>query len=236
MDKGKPRKGGNIIMRKKLAVQGIIKMVSGIIALGSLLFLPARTFRFPGAWRMIGILFIPMLILGTVLLIVKPELLAKRLNQKENEDEQKSVILFSAIIFVVCFLLCGFDFRFGWSRCPLWVSIVGCAVFLITYAGFAELLRENEYLSRTVEVQEGQQVVSTGLYGIVRHPMYAIIFWMFLSMPVIIGSFVGLIPMVFLPAMLAKRIINEEKVLRENLDGYEEYMKKVRYRLIPFIW
>jgi len=136
-------------MRKKLAAQGIIKMICGIIALGLLLFLPAGTFRFPGAWRMLGILFVPMLILGTVLLIVKPELLAKLLNQKENEGEQKSVIFFSQLLFVACFLLCGFDFRFGWSRRPLWVSIVGCAVFLITYAGFAELLRENEYLSQS---------------------------------------------------------------------------------------
>lgn len=158
------------------------------------------------------------------------------LTKKETEDEQKSVIFFSLLLFVGCFLLCGFDFRFGWSHCPLWVSVVGCIAFLATYLGFAELLRENEYLSRTVEVQENQTVVSTGLYGIVRHPMYAIIFWMFLSMPLIVGSFFALIPMAFLPFLLAKRTQNEEKVLRENLNGYEEYMKNVRYRLIPLVW
>lgn len=223
-------------MRKELAFKGIIKILSGIVSLGLLLFLPAGTFMFPGAWRMIGVLFIPMLILGTVLLIKKPELLAKRLNQKETEDEQKSVILLSAIVFAASFLLCGFDYRFSWSHCPGWLSIAACIVFLITYGGFVELLKENEYLSRTVEVQDGQRVISTGLYGVVRHPMYAIIFWMFLSMPVIIGSFIGLIPMFFLPYILVKRIINEEKVLSENLDGYEEYKKKVRYRLIPYIW
>lgn len=223
-------------MRKSLAVKGVIKLLSGLLAMGLLLFLPAGTRDFPGAWRLLGVLFIPMLLLGTVLLLVKPELLAKRLNQKETETEQKTVILWSALIFVACFLLCGLDFRFGWTHCPMWLSVAACVVFAATYAGFAELLRENEYLSRTVEVQNGQKVVSTGLYGIVRHPMYAIIFWMFLSMPIIIGSFVGLLPMVFLPVILVKRILNEEQVLREKLNGYADYMKTVRFRLIPFIW
>lgn len=223
-------------MKRQLAITGIIKLLSGLLTLGLLLFLPSGTFRYPGAWRMICLLFIPMFILGVVLFCAKPELLAKRLNQKETENEQKAVILFSSLIFITCFLLCAFDFRFGWTHVPMWLSIVGCVVFLATYAGFAELLRENEYLSRTVEVQEGQKVVSTGMYGVVRHPMYAIIFWMFISMPVIIGSFTGLIPMILLPFVLAKRIINEEKVLIEELEGYEEYTRKVRSRLIPFIW
>lgn len=223
-------------MRIKLAIQGIIKMLSGLLATGLLLFLPAGTMHYPGAWRMIFILFVPMFILGTVLFIAKPELLAKRLNQKETEAEQKTVIIISIVLFTACFLLCGFDFRFGWSNVPLWLSFAGCAVFVITYAGFAELLRENEYLSRAVEVQNGQKVISTGLYGIVRHPMYAIIFWMFLSMPLIIGSYYGLIPMALLPVVLVKRIRNEEKVLSEQLEGYREYMEKVRYRLIPYIW
>jgi len=223
-------------MKKQLALRGLVKLLSGLLLLGLLLFLPAGTFRYPGAWRMIGILFIPMFILGAVLLLAKPELLAKRLNQKEEEAEQKVVILLSALVFIVCFLLCGLDQRFGWTRVPLWLSIVGCAIFFLTYLGFAELLRENEYLSRTVEVQENQKVVSTGLYGIVRHPMYAIIFWMFLSMPIIIGSFAGLVPMLLLPLILYKRIVNEEEVLKKELAGYEEYTKKVRYRLIPFIW
>lgn len=223
-------------MKKQLAIRGIAKLLSGIVTLGLLLFLPAGTFRYPGAWRMMGILFIPMLILGAVLLIAKPALLEKRLNQKETEKDQKLVILFSALLFTACFLLCAFDFRFGWTQLPLWLSILGCVVFLATYLGFAELLRENEYLSRTVEIQEGQKVVSTGLYGIVRHPMYAIIFWMFLSMPVIIGSAAGLIPMIFLPVILYKRIKNEEEVLKKELEGYEEYTRKVRYRMIPFVW
>jgi len=223
-------------MKKQLAIRGIAKLLSGLVTLGLLLFLPAGTFRYPGAWRMMGILFIPMLILGAVLLIAKPALLEKRLNQKETEKDQKLVILFSALLFTACFLLCALDFRFGWTRLPLWLSILGCVVFLATYLGFAELLRENEYLSRTVEIQEGQKVVSTGLYGIVRHPMYAIIFWMFLSMPVIIGSAAGLIPMIFLPVILYKRIKNEEEVLKKELEGYEEYTRKVRYRMIPFVW
>lgn len=204
--------------------------------MGLLLFGPAWTFDFPGAWRIIAILFIPMLIVGVVLFIKNPDLLAKRLNQKEGETEQKWVIILSAVVFVICFVLCALDFRFGWAQTPFWVSMVGCGIFLLTYLGFAELLRENAYLSRTVEVQEDQKVVSTGLYGIVRHPMYAIIFWMFLSMPIIIGSFIGLIPMVLLPYILARRIANEEQVLKTELKGYEEYCQKVKYRLIPFIW
>lgn len=223
-------------MKTNLATQGVIKLFSGVLMMGLLLFLPAGTFAFSGGWRMILILFVPAFILGILLLVLKPDLLAKRLSSKETENEQKGVILLSSVIFIACFLLCGFDFRFGWSVVPLWLSYVGCVVFLATYLGFAELLRENDYLSRTVEVQEGQKVVSTGLYGIVRHPMYAIILWMFLAMPIIIGSYVGLIPMVLIPLVLVKRIINEEKVLREGLEGYDEYTKKVRWRMIPFVW
>ena len=223
-------------MKKNLAVQGSVKLLSGLLLLGVFLFLPAGTLHYPGAWRMIGTLFIPMFLLGVVLLIAKPELLAKRLKQKETEAEQKTVILLSALLFIASFLLCGFDFRFGWSFVPKWLSVLGCVVFLLTYIGFAELLRENKFLSRTIEVQKGQKVISTGLYGIVRHPMYVVIFWMFLSMPLIIGSFVGLIPMAFLPFILVKRILNEEKVLKEQLDGYEEYTQQIRYRLIPFVW
>ena len=223
-------------MKKNLAVQGSVKLLSGLLLLGVFLFLPTGTLHYPGAWRMIGTLFIPMFLLGVVLLIAKPELLAKRLKQKETEAEQKTVILLSALLFIASFLLCGFDFRFGWSFVPKWLSVLGCVVFLLTYIGFAELLRENEFLSRTIEVQKGQKVISTGLYGIVRHPMYAVVFWMFLSMPLIIGSFVGLIPMAFLPFILVKRILNEEKVLKEQLEGYEEYTRQIRYRLIPFVW
>ena len=223
-------------MRKKLAFMGMVKLFSGLILMGFLLFLPAGTFHYPGAWRMLLVLFVPMFLLGFVLLIAKPALLEKRLSQKETEGEQKLVILYSGLMFISVFLLCGFDERFSFSHVPHWLSVCACFLFLLTYAGFAELLRENEYLSRTVEVREGQQVVSTGLYGVVRHPMYAIIFFMFLSMPLIIGSFVGMVPMVFLPYILVKRIINEEEVLVRELAGYEDYKKKVRFRLIPMIW
>ncbi len=223
-------------MRKKLAVQGVVKLLSGALTMGILLFLPAGTFDYPGAWRLLCIFFIPAFVLGLVLLIAKPELLAKRLSTRESEPEQRRVLMLSMLIFAASFLLCAFDFRFGWTDVPAWVSTVGCVVFLAAYAGFAELLRENEYLSRSVELQAGQKVVSKGMYGIVRHPMYAVIMWLYLSMPLILGSYLGLIPLVFIPYVLVKRLLNEEELLRDGLDGYDEYMKKVRYRLIPFIW
>lgn len=222
--------------RINLAVKGIIKLLSGIVAMGILLFIPAGSMSYPGAWRLIGVMFVSMLVLGGFLLIKSPELLAKRLGSKEGENEQKLVIAFSAIMFILSFILCGLDYRFGWSKVPAWLIIISGLVFFATYLGFAELLRENEYLSRTVEVQDNQKVISTGLYGIVRHPMYFIVFFMFISMPLIIGSFIGLIPLVAFPIILAKRIENEEKVLEEGLEGYKEYMVKVRYRLIPYIW
>lgn len=223
-------------MRKKLAVQGIVKLLSGALTMGLLLFLPAGTLDYPGAWRLLCVFFLPAFILGLVLLIAKPELLAKRLNTTETEPEQRCVLMFSSLIFAACFLLCALDFRFGWSDVPVWLSITGCVVFLLAYVGFAELLRENEYLSRSVELQAGQKVASTGMYGIVRHPMYAVIIWLFFSMPLILGSYIGLIPLVFIPYVLVKRLLNEEKLLCGGLDGYDEYMKKVRYRLIPFVW
>lgn len=223
-------------MRKRLAVQGIVKLLGGALTMGLLLFLTAGTLDYPGACRLLCVFFIPAFILGLVLLIAKPELLAKRLNTKETEPGQRRVLAFSSLIFAASFLLCALDFRFGWSAVPAWLSTVGCAVFLLAYVGFAELLRENEYLSRSVELQAGQKVVSTGMYGIVRHPMYSVIIWLFLSMPLIIGSYVGLIPLAFIPYVLVKRLLNEEKLLRGGLDGYDEYMKKVRYRLIPLVW
>ena len=223
-------------MRKKLAVQGIVKLLSGALTMGLLLFLPAGTLDYPGAWRLFCVFFIPAFVLGLVLLTAKPELLAKRLSTRETEPEQRRVLMLSSLIFAASFLLCALDFRFSWSAVPAWLSTVGCVVFLLAYAGFAELLRENEYLSRSVELQAGQTVVSTGLYGIVRHPMYAMILWFFLSMPLILGSYVGLIPLAIIPYVLVKRLLNEEKLLRNGLDGYDEYIKKVPYRLIPFVW
>ena len=223
-------------MRKRLAIQGIGKLLGGALSMGLILFLPAGTLDYPGAWRLLCVFFIPALILGLVLLIAKPELLAKRLSTREAEPEQRHVLMLSSLIFAASFILCALDFRFGWSAVPAWLSTAGCVVFLLAYAGFAELLRENEYLSRSVELQAGQKVVSTGMYGIVRHPMYAVVIWLFLSMPLILGSYIGLIPLAFIPYILVKRLLNEEKLLCGGLDGYDEYMKKVRYRLIPFIW
>ena len=223
-------------MRKRLAVQGIVKLISGALTMGLFLFLPAGTLDYPGAWRLLCVFFIPAFVLGLALLIAKPELLAKRLSTRETESEQRRVLMLSSLIFAASFLLCALDFRFGWSAVPVWLSTVGCVVFLLAYAGFAELLRENEYLSRSVELQAGQKVVSTGMYGIVRHPMYAVIIWLFLSMPLILGSYIGLIPLALIPYVLVKRLLNEEKLLRDGLEGYGEYMKKVRYCLIPFIW
>ena len=223
-------------MRKKLAIQGVLKLLSGALTMGLLLFLPAGTLDYPGAWRLLCVFFIPAFVLGLVLLAAKHELLAKRLNTREPEIEQRRVLMLSSLIFAAGFLLCALDFRFGWSAVPAWLSTAGCIVFLLAYAGFAELLRENEYLSRSVELQAGQKVVSTGMYGVVRHPMYAVIIWLFLSMPLILGSYIGLIPLAFIPYVLVKRLLNEEELLRAGLEGYDEYMKKVRYRLIPFVW
>lgn len=223
-------------MKAKLALNGVLKMISGMVCLGLLLFLPAGTWSYPGAWRLAAILFVPMMILGVSMLCFAPELLKKRLNTNEQEPEQKKVILMSSLVFVASFILCGLDFRFGWTKLPMWAVYLGCAVFLLCYLGYAELMRENAYLSRTVEVQEGQKVISTGMYGIVRHPMYSIIILMFFSMPIVLGSLVGIIPLLLVPYILVKRILNEEKVLTEGLSGYAEYKEKVKYRLLPFVW
>ncbi|MDO4466360.1 MAG: isoprenylcysteine carboxylmethyltransferase family protein [Bacillota bacterium] len=222
--------------KKKMLILGFGKTISGVILLSLLLFWPAGTIHYPGAWRLLLIMFAPMLVLGAFLYYKAPQLLEKRLSTNESEKEQKVVILLSCIVFILSFLLCGLDYRYGWSHVPDWIVIFSCILFLITYALFAELLRENEFLSRTVEVQENQTVVSTGLYGIVRHPMYFIITFMFFSLPLILGSFVGLIPLLGVPLILVKRIKNEEQVLEKGLKGYKEYKKKVKYRLIPFVW
>ena len=223
-------------MKAKLALNGVLKMISGMVCLGLLLFLPAGTWSYPGAWRLAAILFVPMTILGISMLFFAPELLKKRLNTNEQEPEQKKVILMSSLVFVASFILCGLDFRFGWTKLPMWAVYLGCSVFLLCYLGYAELMRENAYLSRTVEVQEGQEVISTGMYGIVRHPMYSIIILMFFSMPIVLGSLVGIIPLLLVPYILVKRILNEEKVLTEGLSGYAGYKEKVKYRLLPFVW
>ena len=223
-------------IRVKLVLNAITKYLMGIILIGALLFLPAWTFAYLGAWLLIAVLFVPMLIMGIVLFIKKPSLLEKRLNNKEKEKTQKGVIAFSGLMFPAGFVVSALDFKFGWSSMPLWLVISAAVLFLIGYGLYAEVMRENAYLSRTVEVQEDQTVISTGLYGIVRHPMYLATLLMFLPMPLILGSFWGLIPFALYPVVIVFRIINEEKVLTEGLNGYAEYKVKVKYRLIPFIW
>ncbi|MCQ4022387.1 MULTISPECIES: isoprenylcysteine carboxylmethyltransferase family protein [unclassified Ruminococcus] len=221
---------------RKLIIQAVAKFLCGLLLIGVLLFLPAGTVRYAGAWRLIGLLFVPMLLVGVLLLIKAPGLLQKRLNDRESEGEQKTVIALSALEFIVCFVLAGLDFRFGWTRFPGWVTVVSCTLFLIAYALYAEVMRENAYLSRTVEIQENQQVISTGLYGIVRHPMYFAVILLFWAMPLVLGSLPAFLVMLPFPLLLVKRIRNEEKVLEEGLAGYREYEKKVRFRILPFIW
>ena len=220
----------------KLLASALTKFIFGIVLVGALLFLPAWTFDYFGAWLFLGILFIPMMIMGIVMFIKSPSLLEKRLANKEKESAQKGVVGVSALMFLGGFILSAIDFRYGWSRVPLWLTITAAVIFLVGYALYAEVLHENAYLSRTVEVQEGQKVIDTGLYGAVRHPMYLATLLMFLPMPLVLGSFWGLIPFAIYPVAIVIRIINEEKVLSEGLDGYSEYRKKVKYRLIPFIW
>ena len=220
----------------KLMLHALIKYVAGFVLVGAMLFLPAWTIDYAGAWLFLGLLFIPMLIVGAVLLVKSPSLLEKRLNNKEKEKTQQGVIALSGLIFPVGFVVSALDFRFGWSHVPLWLVITASVLFLIGYGMYAEVMRENVYLSRTVEVQENQTVISTGLYGVVRHPMYLATLLMFLPMPLILGSFWGLAAFAWYPVVIVIRIGNEETVLTEGLDGYAEYKTKVRYRLIPFVW
>ena len=220
----------------KLILRALTKYVCGIAMVGALLFLPAGTLRYTGGLLFAALLFIPMLILGIVLAIKSPALLEKRLSAKEKQSTQKGVLAASGLLFVIGFIVAGLDFRFGWSRVPIWLVITASAVLLVSYALYAEVMRENVYLSRTVEVQAGQKVIDTGLYGIVRHPMYAVTVWLFLSIPLVLGSWWSLLCFAPYPIVIAIRICNEEKVLIEGLQGYEAYRKKVKYRLIPFIW
>lgn len=223
-------------MDKKLFFQAIGKYLSGVILLSLLLFIPAGTLKYRNAWLLMGILFIPMLIAGIIMMVKNPELLKKRLNVKEKETEQKSVILFSGLMFACGFIAAGLDFRYKWLIMPEWVTIAATVVFLFGYLLFAEVLRENTYLSRTVEIQENQKVIDTGLYGIVRHPMYLSTLLLYLSMPMVLGSLISFIIFLTYPAFLVKRINNEEQVLEKGLEGYYEYKKRVKYKLIPFIW
>ena len=223
-------------MNKKLFFGAIAKFLLGVVLVGALVFLPAGTLNYLGGIIFMCVLFVPMFVAGIVMMIKSPELLSKRLNAKEKEKEQSIVIKLSGLMFLAGFILAGLDFRFGWIKLPFAVNIIACVVFVIAYILYAEVLRENAYLSRTIEVQEGQRVVDTGLYGIVRHPMYAVTLALFLSMPLILGSLVSFFVFLAYPFIIAARIKNEEKVLTEGLDGYAEYKIKVKYRLIPFIW
>lgn len=220
----------------KLLFQAIIKFIFGLIMFGALLFLPAGTLDYWNAWLLIGLLFVPMFFVGLILWIKDKELLKKRLSAKEKENEQKYVILMVLVVFIAGFLVAALDFKYGWSNLPLWSIIVGSIILVLAYILYIEVMRENSYLSRTVEIQENQKVIDTGLYSMVRHPMYFATTLLFLSFPIVLGSVISFIIFLFIPIILVKRIKNEEKVLEEGLKGYKEYKRKVKYRIIPFVW
>lgn len=217
-------------------MQALLKAGSGIMLAGLLLFVPAGTLDYPGAWAFMALLFVPMLVFGTVLLVKSPELLKKRLNTREKERAQVIVILLSSLVFIAAFVLAGLDFRFGWTHVPMAVRVISAVLLLLAYALYMEVMRENAWLSRTVEVQQGQKVVDTGLYGIVRHPMYLATLLLFLAIPLVLGSWVSFAVMLLTVPVLVLRIISEERVLAEGLEGYEAYREKVCYRLLPGIW
>lgn len=223
-------------MTKKLFFQALTKIVVGLAVVMALLFIPAGTFDYWQAWLFIGILFVPMLAVGIVLMFRNPELLRKRLDTKEKEQEQKSVVAMSSLLFVAMFVLAGLNVRYEWCILPRWLVILESVDFLLGYALYVEVMRENVWLSRTIEVQDGQQVVDTGLYGIVRHPMYTATLALFLDMPLVLASPWSFAIMLLYVPILVKRIRNEEAVLKRELQGYSEYMQRVRYRLIPYIW
>ncbi len=223
-------------MNKKLFFQAITKYIIGLIVVGCLIFIPANSLEYWNGWLLIGLLFIPMFIAGIILMIKNPELLQKRLNAKEKENEQKWVLLFSGLMFLAGFILAGLNYRNEWIQLPNVVIIISSILFIIAYILYAEVLRENTYLSRTIEVQDNQKVIDTGLYGIVRHPMYAATILLFLTMPLVLGSIISFLIFLIYPIIIAKRIKNEEAVLEKDLKGYADYKKKVRYKLIPYIW
>ena len=220
----------------KLLLNGLVKFTCGLILVGLLLFWPAGTLAYGKGWLFLGVLFVPMLAAGFVMYFKNPQLLAKRLDAKEKQATQKGVLKLAGLMFVAGFVVAGLDFRFGWSAMPGWVTYVAVDLFLASYLLYAEVLRENTYLSRTIRVEEGQKVVDTGLYGIVRHPMYSVTILLFLSMPVILGSWYALIPFAAYPVLIVVRLLDEEKLLAKELAGYEAYQKKVKYRLFPFVW
>ncbi len=223
-------------MTVKLFIQALTKFLLGVVLVVLLIFLPAGTFNFFGGWLFIGVLFVPMLIMGIVMMVKSPDLLKKRLDAKEKREEQSLIVKLSGLMFLGGFVVAGLGQRFGWYTLPKTTSVIAAAVFLLSYALYAEVLRENAYLSRTIEIQENQKVIDTGLYSIIRHPMYSATVIMFLSIPLILGSVYSFVIFLFYPVLIAGRIKNEEELLEKELTGYREYKKKVKYRLIPFIW
>ena len=220
----------------KLLMEALTKFTCGLLLAGLLIFLPAGTLDYTYGWLLLGLLFGPMLIAGFVMMAKSPKLLKKRLDAKEKQGTQKGVVALSGIMFVAGFVVAGLDFRFGWSVMPTWVTITVSGLFLVAYAMYAEVMRENAYLSRTIKVEEGQTVVDTGMYGIVRHPMYAVTILLFLMIPLVLGSWYALIAFAFYPAIIIVRLNDEEELLTKELPGYAEYKQKVKYRIIPFIW
>ena len=220
----------------RLLAQGLLKMLSGMLIVGLVLFLPAGSWNYFNGWLFCGLLFLPMLVLGALLLWKAPALLEKRLNTKEQEKAQMAVVAVSSLLFLAAFVAAGLDFRFGWTHVPIWLVCLAAVLQLAAYGLYAEVMRENAWLSRTVEVQENQKVIDTGLYGIIRHPMYTATILLFLAMPLVLGSWVSFAIMLLYPVVIVFRIRNEEQVLEAGLAGYREYKQRVRYRLLPFIW
>ena len=223
-------------MDRKLFIEAITKYMLGLVIVGVLLFVPAQSFKYYNAWLFIGLLFIPMFVAGVVLMIKNPELLRKRLNSKEEQSDQKIVVLLSGLMFIGGFIVAGLNYRFNWTKLSNIVVIISSIIFLMSYVLYGEVLRENTYLSRTIEVQENQKVVDTGMYGIIRHPMYTVTVLLFLSIPLILGSIISFIIFLIYPIIIVKRIENEEMVLEKKLNGYKQYREKVKYKMIPFIW
>ena len=220
----------------KLLINGLVKFLCGLLLVGLLIFLPAGTLNYANGWLLVGLLFAPMLIAGFVMFFRSPAFLAKRLDAKEKQATQKGVLAFSGLMFVAGFVVAGLDYRFGWSKLPTWVSVIASLLFLLAYGLYAEVMRENAYLSRTIKVEEGQTVVDTGLYGIVRHPMYMATILLFLMIPLILGSWYALIVFAFYPVIIIVRLKDEENLLTRELPGYAAYKEKVKYRLLPLIW
>ena len=220
----------------KLLTEALVKFTCGVLLVGLLLFLPAGTLAYSGGWLLVGLLFAPMLIAGFVMLAKSPDFLRKRLDAKEKQATQKGVLAFAGVMFIAGFVVAGLDHRFGWSEMPGWVTVTASVLFLAAYGLYAEVMRENAYLSRTIKVEQGQTVVDTGLYGIVRHPMYAVTILLFLMMPLVLGSWYALAIFLCYPAIIVVRLKDEEALLSRELDGYENYKQKVKFRLIPYIW